>query len=116
MLNLSPIHWPLVKRILKYLKGTLDVRLCLGGMNLTMKGYCDAEWSGNVNSRRSTIGYVFFLGEGPISWSSKRQPTIALSTMEAKYMAASQLAKEAIWLRQLIADVGCMQVRATLCN
>ena len=110
----SPMHWAVVKRILRYLKGTLDVKLCLGGMALTLKGYCDADWSGDVNSRRSTTGYVFFLGQGAISWSSKRQPTIALSTIETKYMAVSQSAKEAIWLRQLIADVGCVQERATM--
>ena len=110
----SLMHCAAVKRILRYLKGTLDVKLCLGGMDLTMKGYCDADWGGDVNSRRSTMGYVFFLGEGAISWSSKRQPTIALSTLEAKYMAISQSAKEAIWLRQLMADVGCVQERATM--
>ena len=53
-------------------------------------------------------GYVFFLGEVAISWFRKRQPTIALSTTEAKYMAESQSAKEAIWLRQLMANVGCV--------
>ena len=110
----SSMHWAAVKRILRYLKGTLDVKLCLGGMALTLKGYCDADWGGDVNSRRSTMGYVFFLGEGTISWSSKRQPTIALSTTEAEYMAASQSAKEGIWLRQLMADVGCVQERATM--
>ena len=83
-------------------------------MDLTLKGYCDADWGGDVNSRRSTMGYVFFLGEGAISWSSKRQPTIALSTTEVEYMAASQSTKEAIWLRQLMADVGCVQERATM--
>ena len=85
----SSIHWATVKRIMRYLKGTLDVKLCRGGMNLTMKGYCDTDWGGDVNSRRLTLGYVFFLGEGTISWSSKWQPTIALSTTEAEYMAAS---------------------------
>ena len=110
----SSMHWVMVKSILRYLKGTLDVKLCLGGMALTLKGYCDADWGGDVNSRRSTMGYVFFLGQGAISWSSKRQPTIALSTTEAEYMAASQSVKEAIWFRELMADVGCVQERATM--
>ena len=61
------MHWAAVKRILRYLKGMLDVKLCLGGMDLTMKGYCDANWGGDVNSRRSTLGDVFFLGKGAIS-------------------------------------------------
>ena len=110
----SPKHWAVVKRILRDLKGTLDVKFCLGGMDLTMEGYCDADLGGDSNSRRSTTRYVFFLGEGAISWSSKWQPTIALSTIEAEYMAASQSAKEAIWLRQLMSDVGCVQERATM--
>ena len=66
-----------------------------------------------MNTRRSTTGYVFYLGDGAISWNSKRQPTVALSTTEAEFMAANQCTKEGIWLRQLMADVGCVQEEAT---
>jgi hypothetical protein len=109
----APMHWAAVKRIMRYLKGTLHMKLCLGGKDITIKGYCDADWGGDLNTRRSTTGYVFYLGDGAISWNSKRQPTVALSTTEAEYMAANQCAKEAIWLRQLMADVGCVQHKAT---
>ena len=110
----GPLHWAAVKRIMRYLKGTLGMKLCLGGRDIDLKGYCDADWGGDQDTRRSTTGYVFFIGQGAISWNSKRQPTVALSTTEAEYMATTQSAKEAIWLRQLMADVGCVQDKATI--
>jgi len=113
MSRAGPSHWMAVKRIMRYLKGTLDLKLCLGGKDVSLRGYCDADWGGDANERRSTTGYVFFVGVGAISWNCKRQPTIALSTTEAEYMATSQCTKEAIWLRKLMADVGLVQVGAT---
>jgi hypothetical protein len=113
MSNPSPTHWMAVKRIMRYLKGTIDMELCLGGKDLELHGYCDADWAGDTQDRRSTTGYVFMLGNGAISWNSKRQPTIALSTTEVEYMAASQGIKEAIWLQQILEDVGFVQVKAT---
>jgi hypothetical protein len=98
-----------VKRIMRYLKGTLDLTLCLGGKAVSLRGYCDADWGGDANERHSTTGYVFFVGVGAISWNCKKQPTIALSTTEVEYMATSQCTKEAIWLRKLMADVGLVQ-------
>jgi hypothetical protein len=80
---------------------------------ISLRGYCDVDWGGDANERRSTTGYVFFVGVGTVSWNCKRQPTIVLSTMEAKYMATSQCTKEAIWLRKLMADVGLVQYGAT---
>jgi transposase InsO family protein len=114
MAKAGPMHWKAVKRIMRYLKGTLDFKLCLGGKHVTLRGYCDADWAGDTNDRRSTTGYVFFVGNGAISWNSKRQPTIALSTTEAEYMATSQCTKEALWLRKLLDDVGYVQDKATL--
>lgn len=96
MANPGPLHWMAVKRIMRYLKGTLHIELCLDGKDLRLYDYCDADWAGDAYDRRSTTGYVFMLNNGAISWNSKRQPTIALSTTEAEYMATSQSAKEAI--------------------
>ena len=79
---------------------------------MSLKGFCDADWAGDANERRSTTGYVFFIGEVAVSWNCKKQPTIALSTTEAEYMAASHCTKEAIWIRKLMADVGLHQGRA----
>ena len=59
----APLHWMAVKRIMRYLKGTLDVKLCLGGTNMSLHGYCDADWGGDLTTRISTTGYVFFVGD-----------------------------------------------------
>ena len=80
-------------------------------IKLALRGYCDADWAGDANERRSTTGYVFFVGA--ISWNCRRQPTIALSTIETEYMATSQSTREAIWLRKLLRDVGFVQQDAT---
>ncbi|KAG0563116.1 hypothetical protein M758_8G005100 [Ceratodon purpureus] len=109
----GPSHWSAVKCIMRYLQGTLEFKLCLGGINIELRGYCDADWAGDANERRSTTWYDFFVGDGAILWNCKRQPTIALSTTEAEYMATSQSTEEAIWLRKLFCDVGCVQVDAT---
>ena len=102
-------HWAAVKRIMRYLKGTCDVKLCLEGHNIVLSGYSDADYAGDTNDRRSTTGYMFKVGTGAVLWNSKRQQTTATSTVEAEYMATSHSTKEAIWLRQLMADVGCTQ-------
>jgi hypothetical protein len=109
----GPMHWMAIKRIMQYLKATLDMRLRIGEKHMEVKGYSDADWAGDVENRRSTSGYVFFVGEGAVSWNSKRQQTVAQSTMEAEYMAMSRCTREAIWLRQLMEDVGCVQEEAT---
>jgi hypothetical protein len=69
-------------------------------------GFCDADFAGDLDTRKSTTGYVFTLGGGAISWASKRQPTVAASTTETEYMAASSAAREALWLRKLVTDLG----------
>lgn len=71
-----------------------------------MIGYCDADYAGDVDSRRSTTGYVFTMMGGAVSWSSKLQPTVAASTTEAEYMSAASAVKEALWLRKLLGDLG----------
>nr|PNR59826.1 hypothetical protein PHYPA_002618 [Physcomitrium patens] len=98
---------------MRYLKGTLNFKFYFGGYNITLHGYYDADWVGNANDRRSTMGYVFFVRVGAISWNCKRQPIIARSIMEAEYMAASHGVIEVIWLRQLLEDIGDVQMEAT---
>lgn len=68
-------------------------------------GYSDSDYANDVDTRRSTTGFVFMLNGGPITWNSQRQRTVALSTTEAEYMAGCAAAKEAIWLRQLLSDI-----------
>src|SRR5438270_6693503 len=94
-----------VKRIFSYLKGSLDLELTYRGDLADLVGYSDSDWGGDPSTFRSTSGFVFNIGSGAISWSSKRQPTVALSTVEAEYGAQTQASKEAIWLRQLLRNL-----------
>jgi hypothetical protein len=97
-------QWIAAKHVLKYLKGTAEMGLNHGGSD-GMVGYVDADYAGDINSRRSTTGYVFILNGGAVTWQSKLQPTVANSTTEAEYMAAGQAVREALWLRKLMQDL-----------
>ena len=103
-------HWKAAKEVVRYLAGTADYGLVFGDGRVDegLIGYTDADHAGCVESRRSTTGFVFSLHGGPVSWSSKFQRTVAVSTMEAEYVAASEGVKEALWLRQLLCDMGYM--------
>ena len=113
-------HWQAVKRIMRYVKGTLDKGLVYTGTGTAkptfplLTGYTDADWAGCQESRRSTTGYVFLLSAAPISWSSRTQPTVALSTAEAEYMSASAATQEALWLRSLLHELGFSQKQPTI--
>ena len=102
-------HWAAAKRILKYLKTTQDFSIKFCGENKReLIGFADANWAGDVNTRRSTIGYVFFLNSGVISWNSKRQPTVATSSFEAEYMSyVSSKSEVRICIVQLKKQSGC---------
>ena len=93
-------HWKAVKRILRYIKGTTDYVLCYQGSDLCMIGYSDVDWGSDLDERKSTSGYAFLLNNGAITWSSKKQPCIALSTIEAEYVACLAAVQEAVWLRR----------------
>ena len=69
-------------------------------------GYADADWASDINDRKSTSGYVFKLASATVSWSSKKQTSVALSSTEAKYIARVHTTKEVIWLRQLLSELG----------
>ena len=104
----SKTHWSYIKRILRYLKGTVNFGLCYSYNDLAEKeliGFSDADWAGDVTDRKSTSGYVFMLSGSAISWRSKKQPTVALSTAEAEYMALASATQEAVWLRHLLAFI-----------
>ena len=89
-------HWNAVKRILRYIKGTLGAALCFGGLEFIIRGYVNSDFAGDLDKRKSTTGYVFTLAGGAVSWLSKLQTVVALSTTEAQYMVATQACKEAI--------------------
>jgi len=99
-------HLEAVRRILRYVKSTIDYGIFYKrGEIIKLEGYCDADYAGDHDTRRSTTGYAFSLGSGVISWCSKRQPTVSLSTTEAEYRAAATAAQESDWLSQLMNDL-----------
>uniref|UniRef100_A0AAV1VGB9 Uncharacterized protein n=1 Tax=Peronospora matthiolae TaxID=2874970 RepID=A0AAV1VGB9_9STRA len=96
-----------VESVLKYLKTTADYSIVFHGKAKgELLGFADASWASDLDSRRSTTGYVFFLHGNAVSWKSKRQPTVATSTTEAEYIALYAAAQEAVWLRLLLSDIG----------
>jgi len=108
MSNPSHEHMLAAKRVLRYVKGTLDYGLRFESRRGSeLVGYSDADWAGDLVTRRSTSGYVFQFGGGTISWSSKRQSVVAKSSTEAEYMAMSHAAGETVWLRRFIKHFEC---------
>ena len=99
-----------------YLAGTATYGLTYGPATFELSAYCDASYAGCLDTRRSTTGYVFILNGGAITWTSRLQPTVAVSTTEAEYMAAAAATKEALWLRKLFADLSlpiiCIDIAA----
>jgi hypothetical protein len=108
-------HLVLVKRVLRYIKGTLDYGLHIHrSPSADLVAYSDADWAGCPETRRSTSSYAVFLGENLISWSSKRQSTVSRSSAEAEYRAVANAVAETSWLRQLLGELFCPIRRATL--
>ena len=100
-------HWQAAKGVLRYAAGTVNMGIVYRSDAADeLQSYCDSDYAGDLDSRRSTTGYVFILAGGAIAWNSKLQPTVAASTVEAEYMAASGAPKEALWLRMLLNDFG----------
>jgi hypothetical protein len=106
MNNLGKEHWEAVKWILRYLRGTSTHALCFGGSNTFLQGYVDSDMEGDKDNKRSTTGYVFTIGGTIISWISKLQKVVALSTTEAEYVVATEASKEMIWLQRFMEELG----------
>src|SRR5271170_3957643 len=105
-------HWKAIKRVLRYVKGTLDLGITYSGAknaNIVAEGFSDADWASDRTDRKSILGYVFTLGGGAIAWSSKKQQTVTLSSTEAEYMAVTRASQHAIWLRKFFAASGFTQ-------
>lgn len=98
-------HWRAAKGVLRYLAGTIQLGLVYGQRE-GIQGYCDADFAGCQQTRKSTTGVVFTLYGGAIMWQSKRQSIVTTSTAEAEYVAASAAVKEALWVRKLLATLG----------
>ncbi|KAL0355686.1 UNVERIFIED_CONTAM: Retrovirus-related Pol polyprotein from transposon RE1 [Sesamum radiatum] len=112
--NPSEEHMNAAKRILRYLKGTFDYGIFYTSSNdVCLKGYCDSDYAGDVDDRKSTTGFVFYFGENAISWCSRKQPIVTLSTCESEYVATTAGTCHAIWLRRLLSELYFAQDRAT---
>lgn len=102
-----PTHWQALKRVLQYLQETQTQGIRFSGSgDGELVGYLDADWAGDIESRRSTSGYAFMLNGGCIKWRSKKQRTVALSSTEAEYMALSEANQEAVWLKAFMHEIG----------
>lgn len=99
-------HAHAIKKILRYLKGTTSFGIeYKRGNDMKLVGYSDSSHNVDIDDGRSTTGHVFYLGTSPITWCSQKQTTVALSSCEAEFMAATAAACQAIWLRELLAEV-----------
>lgn len=99
-------HFDAVKRILWYVKGTIHLGLSFTHRpDLSVLGYSDADWARCIDTRRSTYGYSIFLGGNLVSWSAKKQPTVARSSCESEYRALANTAAEVVWLTNLLREI-----------
>lgn len=100
-------HVDAVKRILRYVKSTVSEGVFYKkGVPIKLSGYCNADWATDSSTRRSISGFCFSLGSGSVTWASKKQPTVALSSTEAEYRAAMLATCQSVWLTQLLKDLG----------
>ena len=108
-------HMGALKRILRYLQGTLSFGLHLYKSSIdNLVAYTDADWGGCPDTRRSTSGYCVFLGDNLIFWSSKRQPTISKSSAEAEYRGVANVVSDSCWLRNLLLELHFPIHKATI--
>jgi hypothetical protein len=100
-------HLDVVRRILRYIEHTLHCGIFYEARSqLQVHGYTDVDWASNVSDKRSTGGFLFSFGSGGVSWSSKKQPTVALSSIEVEYKGVAIVACEIVWLQKLLSDLG----------
>lgn len=115
MHNPQDEHLALVKRILRYVRGTTTLGFqLLASPSTEVIAYSDADWAGCPDTRRSTSGYCVYIGDSLISWSSKRQPTVSRSSAEAEYRAVANAVAECCWLKQLLGELDCVFLKATV--
>lgn len=99
-------HWRAVKIILRYLNGTIDYIITLKeSKNITITRFYDADWASDPDDRRSTTGHCIFLGECPMSWCLRKQPTISRSSIELQYRSLASMTIEMMWLESLLSEL-----------
>ena len=107
-------HWNAVKWILRYLRGTSKLVLSFGNSKPLLIGYTDADMAGDMDTRKSTSGYLVTFSGGAVSWQSRLQKCIALSTTEAEFIAATEACKELLWMKNILLELGFKQDRHVL--
>ena len=107
-------HWDAVKWILRYLRGTSKMCLCFGDGKPVLTGYTDADMAGDVDSRKSTSGYLITFAGGAVSWQSRLQKCVALSTTEAEFIAATEACKELLWMKKFLNELSFHQEKYEL--
>ena len=127
--NPTQRHWQGIKRILHFVKATANAKLVLGRRHTSdvtvasngspesynlVEGYFDAAYMDDTNDRHSTMGYMFFVAGSPVSWMSKKQRVVALSTTEAEYLAGTEATKEAVWIQTFLQAIVIPCERITL--
>ncbi|KAL0726856.1 hypothetical protein Bca4012_022949 [Brassica carinata] len=103
------IHWEAIKWLLRYIKVRGSTAHYTKSKEFKIQGFSDSDYAGDLDKKRSTSGYVFTVGDNVVSWKSRLQPVVALSTTEAEYIALTEAVKEAIWLKGLLEDFGVKQ-------
>ena len=98
-------HWTVVRRVLKYLRDTINYGLCFSGFPSVLEGFSDANWILNLDEMKSTSGYVFILSGSAVSWKSVKQTCITRSTMEVEFIALEKASSEVEWLRNLLTNI-----------
>lgn len=110
MANPTELHSQVVKRVLRYVKGTVNLGIFYKRRgDEKLLAYTDSDYAGDINDRKSTSGFVFSMSGGAVSWSSKKQPVVTLSTTEAEYIAAASCATQAIWMKRVLDKLGHTQ-------
>ena len=98
-----------MKWIIRYLRGSSKLCLTFGDSKPIWEGYLDADWAGDLDGRKSTSGYSFTFAGGVVSWQSRLQKCVVLSTTEVEYIAANEAGKEMLWLKRFLQELGLKQ-------
>jgi histone deacetylase 1/2 len=103
----TTIHWSAVKRIMRYIRGTLNLGLKIGvSKSMIVSAFSDADWAGCVDDQRSTSGFVVFLGDNLVSWSARKQATVSWSSTKAEYKSLANAMAEIIWVQKPLTELG----------
>ncbi|WJX48823.1 hypothetical protein P8452_35337 [Trifolium repens] len=112
--NPGKVHWEAVKWVMRYLRGSSNLKLTLGCKKPMLVGYTDSDLAGSIDDRKSTSGYMVTFAGGAVAWQSKLQKCVALSTTEAEFIAIVEASKELLWLRKFAMELGVKQEKYVL--